>query len=618
MTSMPLGDELANGSSSQFDDVATHRLTPALFDQICAGAATADAMAVLLKTQYSQRKLALRALADQLLANPGSVGPMIQPEQAWQLLAAAERRDADAFADVILYPPVGVWLTRALHYTRPDRAATIAWHELGYLQLIAAACAIRCRVGCALSVPVWHGAIALPTVGQIRLRTSFPIGAAELRYGARAVQIRAGGWRLDVDLDQAPVGSTFSPAIRQVSISRGLRLETYLDDLDPYRGLGAPQPPGQLDQVDLAEWHKLIGEAWDVLTLRHPEHARELAAGLRMLAPIDARLGILGASSPAAFGGIVVSANGSAIELAEALVHEIQHSKLNALLRLVPLADDGGERRFYAPWRDDPRPLTALLHGVYAFTGGLAFWLAQRDLFTDAEARHAEFTFAFRRHQLRTAVDFLLANIDLLSRPGRRLLEALVGRLEHCEQTSVSGDLPGIVDATVSDHYAHWRLRWIRPESTTVESLCAAWLAGEPATPWSTDHGLIPGYDRRPLPGHRRALLRTKATDPELFGQLASHPETLPGTTPRADAAFCVGHYDDSMAGYRDRIRADPEDSTAWIGFGLAMRALGQSAPAQALLAAPEVSLAVHRKVRALGAERPDPDTFARWLGSGL
>ena len=44
-------------------------------------------------------------------------------------------------------------------------------------------------------------------------------------------------------------------------------------------------------------------------------------------------------------------------DLAVALVHEFQHSKLAALHRLVPLYDRTDPARYFAPWRPDPRPM---------------------------------------------------------------------------------------------------------------------------------------------------------------------------------------------------------------------------------------------------------------------
>jgi len=48
---------------------------------------------------------------------------------------------------------------------------------------------------------------------------------------------------------------------------------------------------------------------------------------------------------------------------------------LNAVVELVDLP--GGKELFYAPWRDDPRPLLGLLHGIYAFTAvhRIGWWL---------------------------------------------------------------------------------------------------------------------------------------------------------------------------------------------------------------------------------------------------
>ena len=58
---------------------------------------------------------------------------------------------------------------------------------------------------------------------------------------------------------------------------------------------------------------------------------------------------------------------------AETLVHETQHLKLCALLDLVTLARPDDGRRYYAPWRPDPRPAGGLLQGAYAFLGVSGF-----------------------------------------------------------------------------------------------------------------------------------------------------------------------------------------------------------------------------------------------------
>lgn len=594
-----------------------HRLTAAMLDQICAGAITPDTVEFFEKVQHSVRKVHLRSLLDQLADNPEAVGSLVEPEEAWRVLAAAEQQDSAAYDDLLRYPTVGVWLTRALHHTRRDQAIATPWPELGYLHLIAAAAAIRCGISCALHVPVWHGMVTLPTVGQIRLPGDFPTGTVELRCSAHRGQIHTNFTQATIDFEPGTPSVEFSPAKRHESTRGGLRLTAWIEDLDPYRRFGAPQPPGELDQPKLAEWRKLIDEAWDVLTLQHPNEARELSAGLRVLVPIDSDAGIAGASSPAAFGGIILSSNGSVIELAETMVHELQHSKLNALLSFDPLVRSRGSERYYAPWRDDPRPLTGLLHGLYAFTCAVEFWAPQRALLADTEKRHAEFSFTHRRSQLRLAMN-QLSTKDILTGPGQRLLETLARRLEVLEHATVSSELSTIVDAMVADHHALWRHRSIRPDSSVVDALAEAWLCDAPAPAWSPGTEVMQGVHAHPLPNHRRGLLRTRATDPELFHQTLRQLEKLPGSTPRADAAFCLGEHDDAARSYRTRVGENLDDVQAWVGLGLAMRARGATAAARVILEAPEITLATRRRVRALGGASADPDLFATWLAAGL
>jgi hypothetical protein len=57
-----------------------------------------------------------------------------------------------------------------------------------------------------------------------------------------------------------------------------------------------------------------------------------------------------------------------------------------------------------------------------------------------------------------------------------------------------------------------------------------------------------------------------------------------------------------------------PHDTQAWAGLGLALQAQGRAATA--LLEHPELTVAVHRQVRRLGGQTPDPAALATWLSS--
>jgi HEXXH motif-containing protein len=537
-------------------------------------------MAALRNSQLSRRKLALLALIRQLKANPEASGKLVSPADAWQLLATADRHDPDAVADILLYPSVGIWLTRALHYTRPDISAGKPWAEVEYLNLVAAAAAIRCKVACMIRVPVRHGVVSLPTVGHVRLPAEFPASTAELHYLEDGAHLQACDGRVSIGLQHGIPGSSFTPTKHHSSSSNGRTLAVTIEDHDPYREFGAPQTPSELEPADLAEWQKVLDEAWQVLTHQHPAFAEELVAGLRALVPISREREIVGASSAAAFGGIILSAPASAIGLAETLVHELQHSKLNALLSLIKLAEDDGRYRFYAPWREDPRPLTGILHGIYAFIAVVEFMLVQRHSASESDASDVEFTFARRRHQLRQTVD-LLGSTRELTEQGRQLVAAVDQRLTRCEQVSVPNDVAQLVELITAGHRALWRLRFVQPDAAAVESLCDAWRSGAPAPNVATSQDQI-NPDEVPLP---QCDLGREAT-------------------------LCLENPAHAAAGYADQIRSNSNDLEAWMGIGLAMHAQRRHSPAAALLQYPELTYTAYQQVR----EASDPLVFAEWI----
>jgi HEXXH motif-containing protein len=570
---------------------------------VCSGPVTGDTMRLLESAQLSHRLLGLRALLDQLHTNPAAVAGHVEPEVAWEVLAEAEALDPAAVADILLHPTVGVWLTRALHHTRPGGPGGDApWPELGHLHAIGADAALWTGLPRNFRVSVWHGVVSLPTVGHVTLPGTFPVGTADVVSAGIDSRVRVPGGTIPLDgSDHA-----FTPARRYTSTSDGLTLHTWLDHHDPYHGFGNPVPPTELTDVELAEWRKLVDEAWHVLTRDHRPYAAEIATSLRLLVPIEPENEAVGASSPYAFGGIRLSATESATEFAEALVHEMQHSKLNAVLDLVRLTDGDSEQCHLAPWRDDPRPLVGLLHGVYAFTCGVEFWLA--------EAAHGhddvQFDIAHRRTQVRAALTTLDSDPHLTN-AGRALVETVSTRLARCEEVPVAPQLSTVVTTMVADHRALWRLRHARPETATVDALTTAWCTDSAPPTWPDRTRIVPDDTRR-LPANRRNLLRTKATDPALFTSLTRGRSPLPGPTPYADAALCTGGAADAAAAYHRHLVTAPDDVQAWAGLGLALAAQGRDA--RPLLDHPEVTLAVHRGIRARTGRAPDPLALVAWL----
>ncbi|HET8655814.1 MAG TPA: tetratricopeptide repeat protein [Longimicrobiaceae bacterium] len=102
---------------------------------------------------------------------------------------------------------------------------------------------------------------------------------------------------------------------------------------------------------------------------------------------------------------------------------------------------------------------------------------------------------------------------------------------------------------------------------------------------------------------HRR-LHRYDLAAPELRKALEIAPDDPGVVTELGFLMLDTRHYDQAAARFKDALRLDPENTSAWVGLVRALRDSGQSAAAdQVLLHAPDA-------VRALLAQAP-PDTTA-------
>ncbi|EWM12506.1 hypothetical protein KUTG_02810 [Kutzneria sp. 744] len=168
--------------------------------------------------------------------------------------------------------------------------------------------------------------------------------------------------------------------MRQIRVEHsGHELAVWLDDLSPFRAFGDPLPAEPLSDKAVLDWTSTLDQAWRLLVSRHTEQAEGLATGLAALVPRPRRNRFRdsSATSADAFGLVELTLPTDAPRLAAVLIHEFAHSKLNGLFDLVTLDVEDRDEICYAPWRDDPRPLHGLLHGVYSFLAVTDFWRAE-------------------------------------------------------------------------------------------------------------------------------------------------------------------------------------------------------------------------------------------------
>jgi HEXXH motif-containing protein len=412
-----------------------HSLTAAQFAALARGDGDAAAIGQLVAGQRSKHLILLGKVAE--LARRGDRPDDGLAVAGRELLARVQQQDKAAADEVATYPSVGAW---AVHTIRGDQ--TFPGARPSGLAAVAAAAAIKAGIDVEIEVPVVNGAVLLPSLGTADAvgDTAFVVTkAAEVRSGDLTVEMRQGapGWQ---ELRPAAAGS----------------LGVLVDDLDPFRMPAADgEPMGRLTAGQVAELRATLGSAWPLLS---PASAAEIAAIVRVIVPYQApESGHVSTSSPQAFGTVAMSRQPDNYTCAETLVHETQHLKLCALLDLVSLTRPDDGRRYYAPWRTDPRPASGLLQGGYAFLGVSAFWREQRRVASEQGVRQrAQAEFARWRDGVGLVVETLLGSGQLTSR-GQAFVKEMSLVLDAWRREPVPDDALAVAQRTADRHLAQWR-----------------------------------------------------------------------------------------------------------------------------------------------------------------
>jgi HEXXH motif-containing protein len=409
-------------------NIAHHSMPRDMFRALARGDGGA-AIRELRAAQYSKHLILLHgvraaARADGLGEAPG-----------YRLLAEAQRLDPDAVEAVIAYPSVGAWALRTL---RGDQAFPGATPD--GIAAIAAAAAIRAGLSAEIEVPVIEGRVMLPSLGAAAasgatavVRTSpAAVSSAGLRVSATA---GAPGWE----------------EVRRV---RAGAVSVLVDDLDPFRMPAASDLAPRLTAAQTAELGTMLAGAWPLLG---PAAAAEVAAAVRVIVPhLAPAAGHISSSSPETFGTVAMSKQPDGYTCAATLVHEVQHLKLSALLDLVQLLlpDDG--KRYYAPWRSDPRPLSGLLQGAYAFLGVSAFWRRQRRRADGMVRQRANTEFA-RWRSGAAAVAATLRSSGRLTAAGQDFVGEMTRVLDAWQREPVPDEALAVARCEADLHLTRWQ-----------------------------------------------------------------------------------------------------------------------------------------------------------------
>ena len=333
---------------------------------LAAGGGDRATMETLLAAQFSRRVLLIVAVLNSARRQePGAVRIL---EASFALLSDVQRTHPLVVAEILTLPCAGNWAAACLR----GHAAAGTYR---YLACLAASAAFRAGREFQIEVPVLNGAVCLPTLGSIAIRDP-GAHAAVIRAGSEDLAITAAGGGLTVLPDIRVPAQGWQPARLLRANAGGYDLTVWLDDSGPFRAPPGPRLKPALGAKEATRWQRILDQAWRSLVLRHREHVAGMSVGLRALTPLRGREepGSESATATDAIGGVLLTPPWQAESLALTLLHEFQHTKLAALEHVVALHHGDQRRRYRVRWRDDSRPLGAVLHGAYAHLGVAGYW----------------------------------------------------------------------------------------------------------------------------------------------------------------------------------------------------------------------------------------------------
>ncbi len=329
-----------------------------------------------------------------------------------RVLSEIARTERGAFLATLRGPsvsaPLRVWLTSGAERGNEGLAMQIATNALADLAL----------------ANVLDRRVEMPALPRFSIRGR---GVVHVPVGVRTIAFDRGVVLLD---ERAP-----EIVEDGVPVSAHVTLSTFDDN--PLAAIEAhPQKSG--NAVSLGgrareEWRSAIEAALAIVERYLPSTRAEMELTLQRIVPVgfdEERH--LSASYREAIGTIYVSLHPDPMTMAEALVHEHQHTKLNAALAADEILIDALEPRFASPVRPDLRPLLGVLLAVHAFVPVAELWCKMIDA-SDPRASSARGASRFRDivRGNREGLDVLEANARRTPVGDALLMELLRHQARH-------------------------------------------------------------------------------------------------------------------------------------------------------------------------------------------
>ena len=586
--------------------ITTHSIPETTFTALAAGGGGPAVIRHLREAQQSKHLMLLHAITEAASGSNAAASGSAAFRAGYGLLSRIQALDPGASAWLLGLPHLGGWTHDCL--IRLDQEST---PDLAYFACAAAAAGVRAGIPFELDLPVRDGCVQLPGLGSLRI--SDQSAWVQLRCDGERVTAEGGfeaPWRQLVPDDGSgePVPQwRGTPMVRAVTdgLAWDVLLETGNLYLDRYT---LPMSIG-LSADEIGRWRHRVQSAWEILVRHHRWAAEPMADGISVIVPLMPQhdTDLVSATTPAAFGAVATSWPPDPVAMAETFVHEFQHVKLCGLMDMVPLVQPGGEK-VYAPWRQDPRPASGLLQGVYAHIGIARFWHAQQHAETDPDdVLRAQAAFARWRSTIDCAARTLLRT-SCLTQAGMRFVGMIRDQGRDLESESLPVNAQEIASEVALDHWLTWQVRHMAIDAAGVASVAAAYQRGESFADQVQPNTWIDEDTRKVGRAVRSRLLNMRYLAPARYRELC-----VDGTLSlsEADRLLVSKKASAAVQAYRDQIAgaADPQPD-AWIGLTLALHQL-LSSPLQMAFA---THLPLMFDVHACLGGRSDPLDLAGWF----
>lgn len=277
-------------------------------------------------------------------------------------LGAAVADDLGALASSIRRPEIGV-LVRAHRSAAPEARDAIAT-ELAALVAFDLACARALTGAVRLERP--PGRILSSAAG---VAIDVPPDTTAIAFAADTIVFERVDARDTIDLD-APLQDIAAARIAFHDVEPDVLFAT--DDNNPLAMLEA-HPDKRGNAIDLGgepleRWLATLRDALALVRAHLPAFAAEIALLRPTFIPVGAHAERhLSASYREAIGTVYLTLHPSLMTMAESIVHELSHNKLNALFECDDVLENAFFPLFASPVRPDPRPLHGVLLAVHAF-----------------------------------------------------------------------------------------------------------------------------------------------------------------------------------------------------------------------------------------------------------